>query len=152
MTQKVMTFKLSADDETHRTIEIHETATLFDLAEIILESLDFDCDHAFGFFSNPENLYESDEVYELFADLPGTDVEPNVGSVKKTKLVDVFQPKKKMAMLFDYGDEWIFLVECTKAGQDAEAKTAYPRITEKVGESPEQYPDYDEEEEVEEVC
>lgn len=51
-----------------------------------------------------------------------------------------------MMFLFDYGDEWLFLLECMKISDSIE-KIRYPRIIEKVGKEPKQYPDYDDEDE-----
>jgi len=36
----------------YRTIAIPESYSLYDLAEKIIESYDFDFDHAFGFYDN----------------------------------------------------------------------------------------------------
>lgn len=143
MKNHIYTFKVSADRKTFRIIEIKGENTLDELANIIVESFDFDMDHAFGFYNNIDDLYSSDEVYELFADIDGCDpTVDNAQGVKKTKIYSVFEPEKKMLFLFDYGDDWIFLIECQSMTEPLE-KTRYPRITKKVGKSPEQYPDYD---------
>ena len=141
---KIYTFKISVDNKIFRIIEIKGEKSLYDLANFIVKSFDFDMDHAFGFYNNIQDLYSSDEIYELFADMDDCDPSENAQGVKKTKIYSVFEPKKKMAFLFDYGDDWIFLVECKSIAEPLE-KTRYPRIVEKVGKSPEQYPDYDEE-------
>jgi hypothetical protein len=144
MKNKIYTFKISVDKKTFRIIEIKGEKSLYELASFILKSFDFDMDHAFGFYNNIKNLYSSDEIYELFADIDDANPSENAQGVRKAKIYSVFELKKKMALLFDYGDEWIFLVEC-KSIADPLEKTRYPRIVEKVGKSPEQYPDYDEE-------
>ena len=100
-------------------------------------------DHAFGFFDNIKNIYKSENSYELFADMDGLD--SNAKGVKKTKICNVFELKKKMVFLFDYGDEWIFLIECKEISTPIE-KTKYPRLVEKVSKAPEQYPEYDDSE------
>jgi hypothetical protein len=51
-----------------------------------------------------------------------------------------------MTLLFDYGDEWLFDVELTGVGQ-AEPRTRYPRLLRQHGEAPEQYPNFEEEDE-----
>lgn len=144
MKNKIYTFKISVDNKIFRIIEIKGEKNLYDLASCIVKSFDFDMDHAFGFYNNIKDLYSSDEIYELFVDMD--DCEPNekAQGVKKTKIYSVFEAKKKMVFLFDYGDEWIFLVECKGISEPLE-KTKYPRVIEKVGKSPEQYPDYSEE-------
>jgi len=144
MKNKIYTFKVSADTKTFRIIEIKGGKTLYDLANFIIKSFDFDMDHAFGFYDYVKDTYSSNEIYELFADMEDCEPSAKAQGVKKTQIYSVFEPKKKMAFLFDYGDEWIFLVECTAISEPIE-KTRYPRVIEKAGKSPEQYPDYDEE-------
>jgi hypothetical protein len=144
MKNKIYTLKISADNKTFRIIEIKGEKTLYDLASFIVKSFNFDMDHAFGFFNNIKDLYNSDEIYELFFDMEDCEPTEKAQGVKKTKIYSVFEPKKKMAFLFDYGDEWIFLIEC-KGVSDPMEKTRYPRVIEKAGKSPEQYPDYGEE-------
>ncbi len=143
MKNNIYTFKISADNKTFRNIEIKGEKSLYDLAEFIIKSFDFDMDHAFGFYNNIQDLYSSDEIYELFADMKHCEPSGKAQGVKKTKIHSVFEVKKKMGFLFDYGDAWIFLVECKGISEPVE-KTKYPRIIERVGKSPEQYPDYGE--------
>jgi hypothetical protein len=144
MNNKIYTFKISADNKTFRIIEIKGSKTLYDLASFIIKSFDFDMDHAFGFYNNIKDIYRSDEIYELFADMDDCEPSDRAKSVKNTEIYSAFQLKKKMVFLFDYGDDWIFLIEC-KNISDPIAQTRYPRVSEKVGKSPEQYPNYDEE-------
>ncbi len=136
------------DKKIIREIEASENTTLYKLAEAIVGAYDFDFDHAFGFFRKITDGwdFENVEKYELFADLKDQGIEPvDAGSVKKTKISEVWkQPKDKMLFLFDYGDEWRFVVELADFGA-TEPKTKYPRVIKKVGNAPEQYSDYDEE-------
>jgi hypothetical protein len=48
-----------------------------------------------------------------------------------------------MLFLFDYGDNWEFLLTCNSI-VEPEPGVAYPRITGGNGETPEQYPPYEE--------
>jgi len=67
-------------------------------------------------------------------------------SVKKTKMADAFSEfGQVMLFVFDYGDEWRFLVEFTGCGEK-EPRKRYPRTTNAEGKAPLQYPDWDEEE------
>jgi hypothetical protein len=137
-------FRVALDGKrsVYRDIEIASAASLHDLAEAIIGAFDFDFDHAFGFYSGktPATLYEQQPKYELFADIGE---ESDAGSVKKTKVAEAF-PKVGHALtfLFDYGDEWLFHVAMTGAGEKA-AKQRYPRLVGSKGEAPEQYPDPD---------
>lgn len=62
--------------------------------------------------------------------------------VKSIAVGQAFGKGKKLLYLFDYGDEWRFIVECKKIEEGDSGK--YPRVLESKGEAPEQYPDYDE--------
>jgi hypothetical protein len=114
-----------------RKIEIRASASLYALAEtIIIDAFDWDFEHAFGFFDNLRNPYDSRERYELFADMDeGNNYGPKPKSVKKTKVRDIFDaPGKKMLFLFDYGDENLFTVELISFAAK-KPKAGYPRTT-----------------------
>jgi hypothetical protein len=123
-----------------REIEVLDNTGLYELAEAIVNAYDFEFDHAFGFFSNitKRNCFDSERKYELFTDLD--DIEPTgAGSVKKTKVDDVWRNAgDKMLFLFDYGDDWRFVVEL-KDFREKEEKAEYPRLLTKTGKSPTQY-------------
>lgn len=132
-----------------REIETTEGINLYKLAEAVVGSYDFDFDHAFGFYSNmKEDYFKSERMYELFADLKDEEIEPtNARSVEKTKIGEVWKKVgDKMMFLFDYGDGWQFAVELS-GFSEKQPKTKYPRILKSVGKAPEQYPDYEEEDE-----
>ena len=134
------------DKKVVREIEVLKSSNLHKLAEAIVKSYYFDFDHAFGFFSTiSEQYYKSEKKYELFADME--DIEPTgAESVKSTKVSEVWKNLgDKMLFLFDYGDNWLLVVELIKFGEK-EAKKKYPRVVKKVGLAPEQYPEIDEDE------
>lgn len=129
-----------------REIEIGETATLYQLAEAIIDAFEFTFDHAFGFFDKINTgwrLQESKKQYELFADREDEGIElTGAKSVKKTKISRVWKGiGDKMLFLFDYGDDWRWIVTLKGFGKK-EAETKYPRVLKSVGDAPEQYPDY----------
>lgn len=127
-----------------RTIDIKGSSSLEKLARTIIDAYNFDFDHAFGFFDNLNNPYRSNESYTLFADMDDIDTPKNAKGVKKTKLSSAFEAGKTLVFLFDYGDEWIFHVNCSSVGKtDPDIK--YPLVIASKGKAPEQYPDYDEE-------
>lgn len=135
---------LFRDKKIIRAIEVSENINLYKLAEAIVSAYGFDFDHAFGFFSKITDswkLNESEKMYELFADMGDEGIEPTgAGSVKKTKISEVWKNVgDTMLFLFDYGDEWRFVVELADFGA-AESKTKYPRVVKSVGQAPEQYP------------
>jgi len=128
--------------EISREIEIPENANLYKLAEAIVDAYDFDFDHCFGFFSNisESRYFDSERKYELFTDLENEGIEPTgAGSVKKTKVSEVWKNiGDKMLFLFDYGDNWQFVVELI-GFRTKDAKKKYPYIVKKIGRAPKQY-------------
>lgn len=141
--------KLAHEKRTYRDIEIPQHKTLYDLAEAIIFSFDFDMDHLFGFGDDPKSYYASNKQFmcephedDFFFN------KEKPGDVKKTKIGEVpfFQnPRDKMSFLFDFGDDWMFELEL-RSFQEQEKRIRYPRILKKNGESPKQYEDYDDEE------
>lgn len=129
------------DKKIIREIEVLESTNLYKLAEAVVGAYDFDFDHAFGFFSTiGERYFDSKRKYELFVDMKSKDIEPTgAKSVKKTKIGEVWKNiGDKMLFLFDYGDNWLFVVELIGFGA-VEPGTKYPRVVKRVGITPEQY-------------
>ncbi len=154
MSTHVIRAKLMHDKRTYRDIEIRSDKTLYHLAEAIVDAFDFDMDHAFGFYSDLGWDYHGSPVrYELFTDMGMSDDwgglgdRPKAKGVKRTRLTEVFtEPKQKLQFLFDYGDDWRFEIEFRSFGERAKGAT-YPRILAAKGPSPEQYPDWEDDEE-----
>jgi hypothetical protein len=126
-----------------REIEVPENTNLYKLAEAIVGAYNFDFDHCFGFFSKitETGYFDSERKYELFADLEESETfgSSESGSVKKTKISEVWQNiGDKIMFLFDYGDNWQFIIELINFGRK-ELRQKYPRILKKVGRAPKQY-------------
>jgi hypothetical protein len=134
-----LNFKIEHADWTAELCLV-ATHTLADLAAAIITAVGFDFDHSFGFYDNLKNPYRSKEEYTLFADLGEAGKEGDTG-VQSTLVSSVFRPRKKMIFLFDYGDDWMFLVTCT--GEVETRAFKRPKILSTSGEPPQQYPDYD---------
>lgn len=111
--------------------------SLYELAAFIVETVGFDFDHAFEFCDNLDDPYRSTERYTLFADLG--EGEAGDRSVRKTRMTDVFRPRRKLLFHFDYGDDWFFLVTCTAVKESA-AKRRFRKVGTTRGTPPEQYP------------
>lgn len=137
------TFKIDDGDGYQAVIAISGNINLHGLAEHIIDAIGFDFDHAFGFYDNLRNPYQSSECYTLFADMGEGD--EGAGSVQKTLIEGVFELGKKMVFLFDYGDDWQFLITCADA-EPAKAKRKVRKVVSEKGERPIQYPDYEDEE------
>src|SRR4051812_35264146 len=136
--------RASLSAKIYRDIEIDGTSSLYVLAQAITRAFDFDFDHAFGFYDKVKgDIYQSAIRYELFVDMGESDGEAR--SVKRTRVAAAFPSVgSKMRFLFDYGDGWIFLVNCVKQ-KPKEPKVKLPRLLVSKGEAPPQYPDPDEE-------
>lgn len=144
---ETLIFRASLEPKVYRDFEIANTSTLYALAQAIIASFEFDFDHAFGFYSKLKgNIYDSPVRYELFVDMGESD--DGARSVKRTRVADAFPSTgSRMRFLFDYGDEWVFLVELVNR-KPKEPKVKLPRLLLSSGEAPEQYPDFDDEEDV----
>jgi Plasmid pRiA4b ORF-3-like protein len=137
-------FRARLSPRIYRDIEIESTRSLYDLAAAIVQTFDFDFDHAFGFFSNlGDYVFDSAVRYELFADLEGGG---EARSVKRTTVAQAFpEVGFKMQFLFDYGDEWRFQVEVIGLGEKV-PKARYPKLLKAAGKAPPQYPPEDNDE------
>jgi hypothetical protein len=146
---KIYVMNVSLLDKPNIVREIHlkGNLSLYGATRIFLTSFGFYFDHCFGYYSALNgSIKDSKEAYELFADLddlPEGPVVPHAKGVQKIKIRQVFSPTKKMRLLFDYGDDWEFLVECLDV-IDPLADELYPKITARKGSSPVQYPCYEE--------
>ena len=137
---ETLVFRASLTPKIYRAFEIAGTSSLYALAQAIVRSFDFDFDHAFGFYSKLKgNIYDSPVRYELFVDIGES--EGDARSVKRTRVIEAFSSVgAKMRFLFDYGDEWVFLVELVSR-KPKESKVKLPRLLISAGEAPVQYPD-----------
>lgn len=119
-------------------LQIPASDTLSTLAEAIIDAVGFYMDHCYGYYDNLKKHWQSNEEYTLFADV-GQEAKANDTGVERTRIESVFQPKKKMLFLFDYGDDWMFTVTCTGELESPPFKGSKLLATK--GEPPEQYPD-----------
>jgi hypothetical protein len=133
---------LQGEPTIYREIAVESRTMLSDLAETIVQAFGFEFDHAFGFYSKliGQDVMRSQPKYELFADMGER---TDAGSVRKTRVADAFPGVgHTMLFMFDYGDDWRFIVEVVRLGQKA-AKARYPKVLKKVGKAPEQYGSWD---------
>src|SRR4029077_4486478 len=123
--------------------------TLYKFAEVIVKRFGFYFDHPFGFYDNLESPFNSKEIYELFTDLDDVEHTPGAKGVQKYYFVsDLFENRKKMLFLFDYGDTWEFIVEILDDSQQVlDVPKNYYKLYESHGEVPEQYPNLNDEDE-----
>lgn len=143
MTEPIsLVFRASLEPGVYRDVEIADTSSLYDLAEAIVGSFNFDFDHPFGFYDKlTGNIHASRVRYEVFADIGES--EPGSIGVERTRATEAFPSDgAKMRFLFDYGDEWLFLVELIRRAP-TEPGVNLPRVLAATGEAPEQYPAFD---------
>lgn len=122
----------------YRHIQISANATLYTLHKAILSSFQFDDDHLHAFFMDNKRWSRGD----MFV---ASKSEPADRLTKRYSLQRAGLVKgKKFLYLFDFGDEWCF--SC-KVLRELDQKKDIPVVLRSVGESPEQYPPYDDWEE-----
>ena len=122
-----------------RTIAARSEQTLDHLHSAIQHALDWDDDHLYSFYMNGKC---GDQRYAFASPREGnppfTD-EAVIGSLG-------MRPKHKFLYLFDYGDWHEFIIELVGVVEKAEKGRRYPRVIERHGAAPEQYPSWDDEE------
>jgi hypothetical protein len=127
-------------DECVRVIEIDERASLADLHYAIQKAVDFDNDHLYEFYvgRHPRNRKIT------FAD--PTDTEGWDKALSKVILNQVYPLPEglKLYYLFDFGDCWRFQIKKSRKIKAQESGVSYPRVIERQGPNPVQYPTYEE--------
>jgi len=138
---KVYTFKvylgrkrLKRPRTPWRLVEIRGNQTLADLHEVIFNAFDRFDEHLYSF-------YIGDKEFALI--LPEEALpDDKLVSADRAVIEDLgLDVGNWLTYLFDYGDEWWHVVELVKIEECSESSTNYPRVVEKRGQSPPQYPD-----------
>jgi len=134
------------EGKVSRIIRIDGLKNLYTFAKVITKAFNFNFDHCFGFYDNFERYGDSKMSYELFVDVGEAPETPICKGVKSIKIRQVFkEPGDKRLFLFDYGDGWCFRVEL-KEIVDAERGALKPKVLQKIGKAPQQYPPCEEKE------
>ena len=126
-----------------RTIEIRGDQTLEDLHEAIFDAFGRDDPHMYEFqfgkrpMDNKGPRYVMPEANDPFEEPAGLTTETTIDDLD-------LKPKQRFWYWFDFGDDWHHGIDVT-AIADAPGKGKYPRVTNRTGESPPQYIDWDEE-------
>lgn len=122
----------------YRHIQISASATLFQLHKIILSSFQFEDDHAHAFFMDNHIWSAGDPFFSM--KMRGDEL-----LTTEYTLADVMLAKgDKFKYLFDFGADWCF--QC-KVLRELEDRTDIPGVIRSVGQAPEQYPDFNAEDE-----
>ena len=140
----ILRITLQGEPSVYREIETESCKTLSDLAEVIVHAFGFKLGHSFGFYpklTGPD-VMGSQPRFELFADEVE---ESDAKDVRRTCLADAFPVVgHTMLLMLDYADNWRFVVEVIRRGQKA-AKTCYPKVLKTMGQAPEQFGSWDNE-------
>lgn len=119
----------------YRHIQISSNAALYKLHQEILKAFEFEDDHEHAFFMD-NRMWSSADAYF------SSKTEPGDRLTKKYTLKKLHLAKgQKFKYVFDFGDEWEF--QC-KVLRELEQDTNLPLVIRRVGESPEQYPQWEE--------
>ncbi|MBN1870375.1 MAG: hypothetical protein JW847_07375 [Candidatus Omnitrophica bacterium] len=128
-----------------RRVAVSGNKSLYHLAQVILGAFDFDCDHCFGFYGDIHKHpgKEQTEIYEAFVDAHVEPTSELAKSVERTKITTAFnEVGKKMLFMFDYGQDWRFVVELKEIQKESTEKL--PKVLCSVGVAPPQYPSQEE--------
>ena len=126
-----------------RRVAVSGNKNLVHLAQVILGAFNFDCDHCFGFYGDIDKHpgREQTEAYEAFVDAGVEPTSNQTQSVERTKISSVFKGiGKKMLFVFDYGDDWRFIVELKEIQANSVLKL--PGVLSRAGVAPQQYPEF----------
>lgn len=128
----VHTFKVALNGSIYRKVVLSANHTMQDLHHVLNRAYGFDNDHLYSFFMDNKKWSKDAIVSPDDNSGHATADEVSIGSVG-------MHIGQRFLYLFDYGDEWLFhvMVENILEGEHGPIE---PYITEKKGDSPEQYP------------
>ena len=119
-----------------RIIAMDDSASLLDLHDEIQDAVDFGRDHPFDFYTANSASPWADRHW--ITDVEDWDEKEAV--FWKTKLRDIWPlGRKKLYYWFDFGDRWIFEIRRMRSTK-ADAGLSTPRLLERSGPDPVQYP------------
>jgi len=130
-----------------RTIEIRGDQTLADLHGAIFDAFDREEEHMYEFQiggKRPMDPKARRYVLAMAMDDPLGDEKP-AGDVVRTTIGSLgLKPGEAFGYWFDFGDDWWHQIDVLAVAERA-PRARLPRVTRRVGESPPQYVDWDEE-------
>jgi hypothetical protein len=151
MDGKIFVFKVALDEKIWRRIALRGNQTLDDLHEAIFQAFDRFDEHLYSFyFPKPgirgrARLRDAVEYTHPMAAEEGPFEDERLTGADTAKISSLsLRPDRKFLYLFDFGDQWMHEITVENA-DGADDGGQYPRIVEKHGQSPAQYPDCDKE-------
>ncbi len=142
----IWTLRVKLSSECVRLIEIEPSSSFLELHEAIQKSVDFANDHLFDFFVG---RHSGNRAYSIGGE-PNWDTFNPVKVYQNIHLSSIWplSTGMKLYYLFDFGDNWVFQINKTRhKDKTPQPGVVYPRVIEAKGENPEQYPDWEDEEE-----
>ena len=133
---------VSAGTGCYRHIRIDGNAKLIDLHEAILDAFEFFDDHAHAFFMD-NRAWESGPYafYTPFLKEEDLDMGEKNRYTDEVTLDELgLMPNRRFLYIFDFGEEWRFSCRVLRVLDEATPEAAVVRS---VGDPPEQYPDYE---------
>lgn len=132
-----------------KDIEISSKETLEELAEYIIEEMDWDNDHLHAFFfprKELDGLRYWYNLYEIGSEGTDNDQYPILHTDEVFISSIDYKKNPKIGFVFDFGDDHRFMMEYkgTRKVATFDKKISFPRIIDQRGVGPEQYPDYEE--------
>jgi hypothetical protein len=124
-------FRVSLSKVCWRLIAMPADATLDDLVSIILHSVNFDDDHLYAFTYRDRFGVNVRAFHPLMDDGPCAE-DVAIGTLP-------LELGQTMELHYDFGDDWRFAIKLERIDPPG-AKSKAPRILEKHGKSPAQYP------------
>jgi len=136
--------------EVYRVIELRGDQTLDDLHRAIFDAFDREEEHLYEFQvggKKPMDERARRYVHEFLAK-DWWDSEPPAGIASRTALDQLGLKRGNVFYYwFDFGDDWWHKIRVlTIQQQQIERGEKFPRLIEQVGQSPPQYPEWDEDE------
>ena len=127
-----------------RTIEIRGDQTLKQLHKAIFKAFNRSDEHLYE-FNLGVGPDDRSKIYSIPMESPIPELnEELAGDVAKTSIDSLgLQVGQAFGYLFDFGDCWMHQINVTATGEVPD-DGKYPKVTERVGKSPPQYPDEDE--------
>jgi hypothetical protein len=136
----------------YRIIEMSGNCTFNDLHNVIFEAFDRYDHHLYSFFITRKDTNNTRAIYNSPEITHPQNVEDIMGfgkrkkSTAKTKIVDAgLNEGDVFHYLFDFGDDWWHRIKVQKV-VETDSKKRHIRLIKSVGESPPQYPDWDDDE------
>jgi len=134
----------------YRIIEASENCTFDDFHDAIFQAFDRYDDHLYSFFITRKDTKNMRSIYDSPEKTHPQNVEDIMGfgkrkeSTAKTRIGGVdLNENDIFHYIFDFGDDWWHRIRVQNVNE-TKSRKKYIKLAKSYGESPPQYPDYDE--------